>query len=77
MGGAPWWNPYAFHDCLLSTKGEGVGLYAGIEEFDSEGAVADRTRLAHQLIQALAVDHAVPSAAVSVPWSSPGGLPST
>src|SRR5471030_1327767 len=43
---------------LRSAEGEGIGLGAGVQEFDAEGVVGHRAGLPHQLVQALAGDGA-------------------
>src|SRR5262249_45930010 len=55
--GAPW--PCAGRTPPASTERERVGLHAGIEKLDREGAIGDRAALPHELVEALAVDHTV------------------
>ena len=43
----------------MSAEGESVGLHAGIEEFDFEGAIRDRAVLPDQLIEPLPIDGAL------------------
>ena len=41
---------------MPSTEGEGIGLHAGIKEFDGEGVVCDRSALANELVEPLRGD---------------------
>src|SRR5258708_13144809 len=46
-------------DLSVSAEGECIGLHAGIEEFDLEAAVGDRTALPHELAHPLTPDDAI------------------